>query len=276
MDIGAISRVVGVVLIAYLALTACAYVFQRNLIYFPDRNRIAPEAVGLSGVEEVEFNTPDGEQLIGWYRPPPDGRPLVLYFHGNGGNIAYRADRVAWLARQNYGVLIIDYRGYGGSTGTPSEEGLYVDGRASVRFLADRGVPLDKTVFYGESLGSAVAVKVAAEVTPAAIILEAPFTSAADVGARAYPFLPVRALMKDRFAAENYISKVKIPVLVLHGVDDRIVPIELGRELFELAQQPKHFVELEGGHDDVFSRTGRAEISGFVERYVSRSVLPTQ
>jgi fermentation-respiration switch protein FrsA (DUF1100 family) len=223
-------------------------VFQRALMYFPDATHTLPAQAGLPQAEEVTFQSGDGEMLVAWYVPARDGKKLVIYFQGNAGGLNLRAERFTWLTADGTGLLALAYRGYGGSTGRPSEDGLIRDARAAYDFARAR-VPANRIVLFGESLGTAVATELAADHEIAGLILDAPFTSAADVGAAAYPFAPVRWLIKDTFHSDERIGRVSAPLLVLHGERDRIVPIAFAEKLFALAREPKRMVRFpEGGH----------------------------
>jgi fermentation-respiration switch protein FrsA (DUF1100 family) len=206
--------------------------------------------VGLSGVEIVQLATPDGETLVNWYAPARTGLPTILFFHGNGGEIADRPERFAAYQAQGFGIFYLSYRGYGASTGSPSEQGLLADARAACDWLTGKGVAADDLVLVGESLGSGVAVQIAAERKVAAMALEAPFTSAADVAAGIYWYLPVSLLMKDQFRSADVIGKVTIPLLIIYGDADTIVPPGQSLRLFEMANEPKEIAALAGaGHD---------------------------
>lgn len=235
----------------YAGILVLMYVFQRQLMYFPDPARTPPAAAGLAQAQEVRLATVDGERLIAWHVPPRGDRPVMLYFHGNGGALNLRVDRFKWLTADGDGLVALSYRGYGGSSGRPSEQGLINDALAAYDFAVSR-YPARRIVLWGESLGSAVAVALAAQREVGGLILDAPFTSAADVGAAAYPFAPVRWLIKDAFRSDRRIGKVKAPVLVLHGERDRVVPIRFGERLFALANEPKRMVRLpQGNHSDL-------------------------
>lgn len=232
----------------YGGVLALMYVFQRALLYFPDTARTLPAAAGLGQASEVTFDSSDGEKLLAWYAPPRDGKKLVLYFQGNAGGLDLRADRFNWLTADGTGLLALRYRGYGGSSGKPSEAGLIRDANAAYDFAAAR-LPPTRLVLFGESLGTAVAVALGAERPAAGVILDAPFTSAADVGAAAYPFAPVRWLMKDTWHSDTRVGRIKAPLLVLHGELDRLVPIRFSERLFALANEPKRMVRFpQGGH----------------------------
>jgi fermentation-respiration switch protein FrsA (DUF1100 family) len=234
--------------LGYGGLLALMYVFQRSLLYFPNPGRISPAAAGLPQASEVTFRSDDGETLLAWYVAPREGKKLVLYFQGNADGLNARAERFTWLTADGTGLLALCYRGFGGSSGTPTEDGLIRDARAAYDFAAAR-YPADRIVLFGESLGTAVAVALGAERPAAGIILDAPFTSAADVGAAAYPFAPVRWLAKDPWHSDQRIGRIKAPLLVLHGEQDRIVPIRFSERLFALANEPKRMVRFpQGGH----------------------------
>lgn len=237
---------------AYAALCALMYVAQRSLMYFPDRTRTAPSDAGLPEAKEETLSTADGERIVVWHIAPRDEKqPVILYFHGNGGALNLRAERFARLASQGFGVIGVSYRGYGGSTGSPSEDGLIADGRAAYEFAA-KFYPASRIVLWGESLGGGVAIALAAEQPVAKIVLESPFTSIADVAAALYWFVPVRWLIKDPFRSDERIGNVTAPILVLHGARDNIVPIQYGERLFAMIKGPKRFVRVpEGGHNDL-------------------------
>ena len=249
----------------YLALAALMYVAQRALMYFPETFRTSPAEAGLAEAEEVMLDTPDGSRVIVWHVPARDGRPVWLYFHGNGGALRYRVDRFRELTAQGDGLVALSYRGYAGSTGRPTEAGLIEDARAAYDFAVKR-YGAERIVLWGESLGSGVALALAAERPVARIVLEAPFLSAVDVAAGVYPFLPVRVLMKDQFRSDLRVAKVTAPVLVMHGDRDAVVPISSGQLLYKLITSPKRFVRIAGGGHENLGRFGAvAEARKFLE-----------
>jgi uncharacterized protein len=254
-------------LAAYGALVGVLYVFQRNLLYFPIGHRPELGTLAELGVSEVEIRTNDGLSLLAWYSPPRGDRPVVAYFHGNGGHIGYRAERLRRFAREGYGVLMAEYRGYGGNPGTPTEDGLCADGVAALDFLRQEGIAPSQLVLYGESLGSGVAVVLATQRDVAGLILEAPFTSVAEVAQYHYSFVPASALVRDRFDSLSRIGRVRAPILVLHGERDRVVPVRFGRALFDAAPEPKEiWLSREAGHEDL-ARFGAFEaVLRFLER----------
>lgn len=229
---------------------------QRRLIYFPLEARVPPVAAVLPEASEVSFVTEDGLKLQGWFVPAKtEGRAAaVLVFNGNAGNRSYRAPLAAALAREGLAVLLFDYRGYGGHAGSPTESGLLQDARAARLYLEARDdVAPDRIIYYGESLGSAVAVAAAAERPPAALVLRSPFTSLTAVGQLHYPYLPVSLLLADRYPASEQIRSVTAPLLVIAGERDRVIPHAESRRLFETAASPlKRFVTIPGAdHNDL-------------------------
>jgi fermentation-respiration switch protein FrsA (DUF1100 family) len=253
-----------VVIVGYGGLMALAYVFQRALMYFPDTRRTPPTAAGFAQAEEVVLTSSDGEKLIAWHVAPRGERPVVLYFHGNAGALDLRAGRFRALVADGTGLLALSYRGYGGSSGRPSEAGLIRDALAAYDFAAAR-YATQRLVLWGESLGTAVAIALAAEREVGGLILDAPFASIADVGAAAYPFLPVRWLIKDDFRSDRRIARVHAPILALHGERDTIVPIRFGERLFALANEPKRFVRYrQGNHVDLDDYGAMDEVRKFL------------
>lgn len=237
--------------LGYGGVLALMYAFQRSLQYFPDAARTSPSAAGLPQAVEVTLSASDGEKLIAWYAPPRGDKPLVVYFQGNAGGSNLRVNRFAWLIADGAGLLALSYRGYGGSSGKPTEEGLTRDARAAYDFARARA-STKRIVLFGESLGTAVATALASEREIGALILDAPFTSAADVAAKVYFFAPVRWLMKDPWHSDERIGRVAAPLLVLHGERDAVVPISFGEKLFVLAREPKRMVRFpDGGHVDL-------------------------
>ena len=253
-----------IALAGYGGLIALMYLTQRALMYFPETARTPPNAAGLAQAEEIFLNTADGERVIAWHVAPRGDKLVVLYFTGNGGSLRYRTERFHILTADGTGLLALSYRGYGGSSGSPSEAGLIADAAAAYAFAAAR-YPADRIVLWGESLGSGVAIALAAKEPVRALALESPFTSAADVGAAAYPFAPVRWLMKDQFRSDALIGKVKAPILVLHGVRDRVVPFAFGERLFALASEPKRFMRFaDGGHNELDFAVGLKALREFL------------
>jgi fermentation-respiration switch protein FrsA (DUF1100 family) len=221
------------------------------MMYFPDRAHSTPAQAGLSQAQEVELKAADGEYSLAWHIAPRGDRTVILYFHGNGGALRDRVERFGKLARDGFGLVALEYRGYGGNTGTPTEAGLVADAEAAYAYAAAR-YPARQIVLWGESLGSGVAVALAANHPVSKLVLEAPFTSVTDVAAAKLPFIPVGWLLRDQFRSDRRIATVQAPLLIMHGKRDSIIPVTLGERLFALAHEPKQFVRFpEGGHDDL-------------------------
>ena len=227
---------------------------QRSLIYFPEGQVPSPAAVGIPQAEAVGFTTEDDLDLEAWFVPPrqPSANRTIVVFNGNAGNRSHRAMLAALFAEYGYATLLVDYRGYGGNPGLPSERGLARDARAALRYLTSRAdVDPSRIVYFGESLGTAVALQLAEEHPPAALILRSPFSSLASLGARHYPFLPVRWFLKDRYSSIDRIARIKSPMLFIAGDADRIVPIGDTEVLYEAANEPKKLVIIrDADHND--------------------------
>jgi pimeloyl-ACP methyl ester carboxylesterase len=232
-----------------------AYFGQRKLIYFPDRTRVLPAELGLADVAERVLKTPDGEQLIVWYAKAKPGQPTLLYFHGNGGALRDRAERIRQFMAEGWGVYMLSYRGYSGSTGTPTEVANVADARLAYGALLLEGVTPEATLAYGESLGSNVAARIAVERRVGGLILEAPYTSIAKVGRAVYPYLPVDLLLIDRYDTERVIPQVRVAILIMHGALDRTIPLAMGQELRKLATAPAELVVFpHAGHNNLYAQ----------------------
>jgi uncharacterized protein len=251
-----------------LALLLC-WLGQRRLIYFPFGEVPPPAAAGLPVAESISFQTEDGFTLAGWFVPEQlaDARKgtTVIVFNGNAGNRAYRAPLAAALAERGVSVLLFDYRGYGGNPGSPSEEGLAADARAARRYVAGRKGS-DRIVYFGESLGTGVALRLTVEQPPLALILRSPFTSLTDTGRHHYPFLPVGLLLTDRYASIDRIGEVRCPLLVIAGDRDGVIPVAQSRRLFEAAREPKRLAIIErADHNDYELLAGKRMLDAITE-----------
>jgi fermentation-respiration switch protein FrsA (DUF1100 family) len=265
------SLLIGLVAAVYLSLLALLFVFQRNLLYVPSAERPSLAEAGLaSTMRAVELKTSDGLALLAWYRAPPTpDAPVLLYYHGNAGHIGNRADKVKPYLDAGYGVLLPEYRGYGGNPGRPTEEGLYTDARAAIGFVVSEGISPARIVCYGESLGTGVAVQMATEHSCGALVLEAPFTSVAAVAQARYPIFPVKALVLDKFDSLAKIGRLRCPLFIMHGERDRIVPIRYGRALFAAAPEPKEAKWYpEVNHVDFEDFGGSAAVLDFLRRHL--------
>jgi hypothetical protein len=251
---GAVARAglrLGLVL---LGLGALLLIFEKQLIYFPMRGHDAtPTDLGIPH-EEVDLRAEDGVRLHGWFLPVKESRFTVLVCHGNAGNISHRLDRVLFMeSRLKVDTLLFDYRGYGRSEGSPDEEGTYRDARAAYRWLVDRGLGPERIVLFGESLGSAVALQLAVEVDARALILESPFSSIPDMARAVYPFLPLWPFVRTRYDNVSKIGRLRMPLLVLHGERDEVVPFAQGRRVWGAAPEPKKFFAIPGAsHNDTY------------------------
>ncbi len=253
----------------YVVILVLVYLAQSSMLYLPGsagREPAAePAALGLV-FEDLYFTTADGERLNGWLVQAPDAHATLLFFHGNAGNIGHRLDSIRIFTGLGLNVFIFDYRGYGRSSGRPSEQGTYQDGMAAWRWLTrERGIAPQEIVLFGRSLGGAVAAELAVRVEAAGLIVESSFTSVPDLGAELYPLLPVRLLSRFRYDTLAVIDRVSMPLLVVHSRGDEIIPFRHGRRLFEAAHEPKAFLEIAGGHNEGFWLSGDAYRRGLAE-----------
>jgi fermentation-respiration switch protein FrsA (DUF1100 family) len=261
--------------LCYGGVLAWLRVNEDRLVFFPDSGPVPLPAAGLGlTVHPVLLSSPDGVSLQAWEIAPPhpdSAATWLLVLHGNAGNLGTpgRAEHARQLQSLGLGVLALDYRGYGESSGTPSEAGTYVDARTAYDYLrVTRGIPAERIVIYGHSLGSAVAVELATSVPAAGLIAEGAFTSAPDLGSEVYPFLPVRLLARNQFNSLARIGRLRMPLLVIHGRDDQTIPIAHGRRLFSAAPEPKWFLDVPGGHDDAYSVDAAAYEAG-IRRFLA-------
>jgi fermentation-respiration switch protein FrsA (DUF1100 family) len=254
---------------AYGLLLGGTFAGQRKLLYFPSSVRPAPAESGVGEMAEVALITADGLSLLAWHRPPADAaKPTLVYFHGNAGHIGMRAEKVRPYLDAGLGVLLTTWRGYSGNPGNPTEDGLYHDGRAALAFLEAVGVARERTVLYGESLGTGVAVHLARESAPAAVVLEAPYSSIADVAQARFPVLPVKSLVIDRFDSKAKIAEVAAPVLVVHGTRDWTIPVRFGEKLFHAASEPKKMqIYPDAGHNDLYDHGMAALVLDFLNAH---------
>ena len=239
---------------------------HRYFVYIPDRTRVAPKDVGLPGVQEVTFKGTGGVTLIAWYLPARCGKPTLLYFTGNAGNVSYRAGKIAAGAADGYGVFMVNYRRYGGSGGRPSEKKIAADALLAYDCLRAQGVAPQEIVAYGESLGTAVATRLALHREVQGLVLEAPFTSTVDVGKLLWPGFPLGIIMTDQYRTIERIGQVKVPLFIIHGGRDNIIPLDQARHVLHAANEPKSLVVLpRAGHSDLFEQGGWAKVRAFLE-----------
>jgi fermentation-respiration switch protein FrsA (DUF1100 family) len=267
----------GSVVVVYGLLVGSLFWFQRSLLYVPPGDRPNLAAAAISGLEAVAVETEDGLDLTHWYRPPTSpGGPVVVLFHGNAGHIGDRAAKYRPLFEAGFGVFLAEYRGYGGNPGSPTEEDLTADGRSVLAFLAARGVTPDRTVVYGESLGTGLAVKMAADRPVAGLVLEAPPGSIAEVAQAHYWYVPAKWLIWDKWNVIDLLVRVSAPLLVLHGEADRTVPVRFGRRVYEAATGEKAALFVPGGgHVNLYGYPGvtRRVIDFIASRVPAEAVL---
>jgi fermentation-respiration switch protein FrsA (DUF1100 family) len=257
----------------YVVLALALYLFQGKMVFLsnlPGRALTAsPNDIGLQ-YEEVLLDTSDGERLHGWYVPaarsPTDSRGVILFFHGNAGNISHRLDSIAIFHKLGLDTMILDYRGYGESTGKASEQGTYLDAEAAWNYLVNRRmVPPERIIVFGRSLGGAVGAWLGSQHTPAAMIIESSFSSGVDMARRLYPFLPARLLTRLHYPVAEYASRLDCPVLVVHSRQDEIIPFEMGLTIYAAVTQRKAFLELRGDHNSGFFISRQDYIAGLDE-----------
>jgi pimeloyl-ACP methyl ester carboxylesterase len=251
----------------YMGINAYLYIFQRSLLYHPIKEIATAETYGMD-VQTISLTTSDNVRIVAWYKQPKKNQPVMLYLHGNAGNLADRAEKLKNFLNQNIGMLAISWRGFGGSESGPSEEGLYNDARAGIKYLTDNGVSLDNIFLYGESLGSGVAVQMATEFKTRALILEAPYTSVVNRASEIYPYIPIKLLIKDRFNSIDKIGNVHTPVLIFHGYLDDVMPVSHGRKMLMAANEPKQARIFDHVHHTDFNYQEIAQLTyDFVVKY---------
>ncbi|MFQ3355899.1 MAG: fermentation-respiration switch protein FrsA (DUF1100 family) [Paracoccaceae bacterium] len=259
--------------ILYLGCTAYLFLFQRSLLYHPAKGVNNPADYGVGEMKVVKLETYDGLSIAAWYRAPKNKNGLTLiYFHGNTGHIGDRANKVKPYLDYGYGVLLLSYRGFGSNLGEPTETNLYLDGQAALKYVSDKGTPIFRTVIYGESLGTGVAVELAQGKEIASLVLEAPFTSMIDAAAHHYGAFPVRFILKDKFDSISKINNIKTPILILHGLLDRTVPFKFGYSLYKAAPNPKQFYDFPlAGHGDIYDYGASKKVIQFLEEHSTKT-----
>jgi len=253
----------------YVLLALMLFLFQDRMVFLPNmpgRTLTAtPKDAGFD-FEDVTLETSDGLKLHGWYVPAAQARGVVLFLHGNAGNISHRLDSIAIFHELGLDTLIIDYRGYGRSQGKPSERGIYLDAEAAWHYLvSSRGVAADRVIVFGRSLGGAVAAWLANQYTPAALIIESSFSSALDIARKLYPFMPVRLITRLEFPVSLHVSRLQCPLLVVHSRDDEIIPFTMAETIYESAAEPKSLLEIWGDHNNGFLLSRDRYLSGLNE-----------
>ncbi len=241
----------GLLLALALLVHFGAQAIQQRLLYAPDTRRTSPAEAGLSNVDERELVMRDGTRILTWWGAAQPGRPTLLYFHGNGGSFVTRSERIRKYITHGYGVVMMTYRGFGGSTGSPNEKANVADAKEVYEAVRASGISANRIVLYGESLGSGIAVQVAAEKDVAGLILDAPYTSIVDLAFLHYPHLPARWLMTDRYETLKFAGKVTAPTLIVHGEADDIIPVSMSADVAAALKGPVQRATFPGaGHSD--------------------------
>ena len=247
-----------IAVLLYAGFSLMLYFLQERLVFLPHMPGrtldATPETIGLE-YEDAWIETEDGERLHGWFVPTRQARGTVLFFHGNAGNISHRMESIHIFNRLALNVLIVDYRGYGQSSGEVNEEGTYLDAQAAWNYLVEQsGIAADRTVIFGRSLGGAVGAWLASQpgVEPAGVIVESSFSSGVDMGKRLYPVLPVRLITRIDYPVKDYVTRISSPLMVVHSRDDEIIPFDMGKAIFDAANEPKTFFEMGGDHNAGF------------------------
>jgi len=271
---------VEILVASYVGICLVVFFSQARLLYYPTRDVYAtPRNAGLD-YEDLMLKCPSGAEINAWFVPARNARGTLLFCHGNAGNNADRVDSIATFNRLGFNVFIFDYRGYGKSTGVPTEKGTYEDALTAWKYLTEGRaasgksvIPPENIVIFGRSLGGSVAAWLATQVAPRALIVESAFTSVADMGARLYPWLPVRLLARYRYKTVDYIARAKCPILVAHSPDDEIVPYSLGRRNFDAAPEPKEWLDLSGDHNEGYATMGD-DYSKALDRFLTKHFEP--
>jgi uncharacterized protein len=266
---------VGIIIAAYVGLLALMYFTQRSLMYHPGKEMASPMVSGVPEMVAINLKNDEGMKIVSWYKASSTNKPTLVYFQGNAGTIADRNHKVRPFIDHGIGVILVGYRGYGNNPGSPTEEGLYADAATALEFLSRTGIKPNHWILYGESLGTGIAVEMAkrygADTPAAALILEAPFTSMVDAGKSHYSWLPVNMLLKDRYDSLSKINSINVPLLIIHGTDDNVVPMTLGQKLFNAAVEPKqaHWIN-NAAHNDLFDHDGGRLSIEFIDQIWAR------
>jgi len=256
-------QIVGSIAFVYILLCVMMYVMQRSMMYITSPQKPSLTESGVKGMEEISVTTEDGLELFGWYKAPfPPEKPTIVWLHGNASNVALTTAQAFAYLKAGYGLLAVEYRGYAGNPGRPSEEGLYKDSRAFIEWLKSRGTKENNIILYGESIGSGPALQMAMEY-PAlnTIILQSPFTTMIEAVRKHYPYMPNKWLVKDKYDNFSKIDKIKAPLIVVQGTEDFIIPYSHGVKLYEAAPEPKSLITIEGGgHNDMYDQKAADKI----------------
>ncbi len=259
----------------YIVVIILVYLLQSHLVYRPFKNLESnPEEIDLN-YEDVTINTEDGVKLAGWFIPSDQSDYVLLFCHGNAGNISHLLESLALFHRLGLSTLVFDYRGYGQSEGEPDEEGTYLDSEAALAYLTDeKKISPDRLIILGRSLGGCIAARLATKLKPKATILESTFTSIIDLGSQTYPYLPIRHLLRYHYPTKQYSKEIKSPILFVHSREDRKIPFIHGLKLCESASEPKDFLEIMGSHNRGYFQSGQVYENGLRSFLEKHNILP--
>ena len=228
-----------IIVLIYLSITAFLYFSQRNLLYHPSENNYSGDQLTVT-IDKVKITTEDNLELLAWYHEKDIiNFKTILYLHGNAGSLENRIHKINHFEDININFLLLSWRGFSGNKGQPTEQGLYIDAKAAIKWLKEKGIENQNIIIYGESLGTGIATEIAQNKNYAGVILESPFTSMIEAGSSKYPIFPIKLLLKDKYESDKKIKNIKSPILIMHGEQDRIVPFRMGKKLYELANEPK-------------------------------------
>jgi fermentation-respiration switch protein FrsA (DUF1100 family) len=229
-----------IIVLIYLSITAILYFSQRNLLYHPSENNYSGDQLTVT-IDKVKITTEDNLELLAWYHEKDIiNFKTILYLHGNAGSLENRIHKINHFEDININFLLLSWRGFSGNKGQPTEQGLYIDAKAAIKWLKEKGIENQNIIIYGESLGTGIATEIAQNKNYAGVILESPFTSMIEAGSSKYPIFPIKLLLKDKYESDKKIKNIKSPILIMHGEQDRIVPFRMGKKLYELANEPKY------------------------------------
>ena len=234
-----ILSILGLVILIYLTITFVLYYSQRSLLYHPSENNYSGDNLMVS-IDKVKILTDDNIELIAWYHKKKDNYKTILFLHGNAGSLENRIHKINHFNDMNLNFLIIAWRGFSGNNGNPSEKGLYIDGESAINWLQNKGIEEENIIIYGESLGTGIATQISQNKNFAGLVLETPFTSMVEAAKNFYPYIPVGLILKDKYKNDEKIKNINIPLLIMHGEADQIVPFWMGKKIFNLANDPKY------------------------------------
>jgi len=233
-------KVIFGIVVIYLLVLAFLFIFQRSLMYHPDENNYSGDKLEVD-IQKVRIKTKDNIELLGWFHNKNlKDYKTILYLHGNAGKLENRIHKLNHFKDMNVNFLIIAWRGFSGNNGNPSEKGLYIDGESAINWLQNKGIEEENIIIYGESLGTGIATQISQNKSFAGLVLETPFTSMVEAAKNFYPYIPVGLILKDKYKNDEKIKNINIPVLVMHGEADQIVPFWMGKKIFNLANDPKY------------------------------------